>query len=342
MPGGNLTRPLRLLLVLGVRVELLLNRFLPLLLVGFLAIGCQEPLPIPQIDVATAGIADGYQPLEGIRIHAFETGRALFPEGAVWAGGSWTDIEPLEVYAFVIEHPTAGLVVFDTGMSPRVIEDPGYYVGMVGEYLKILEMEQGQDLVSQMTAAGLDPAAVSMVIISHTHYDHTGMIESFPAAEVVMAVDEKHPPADAEGWLPTFVFPEDFDEVERWRELDYDSGEAFATFVSHFDLLGDGSLLAVSLSGHTPGSQGLVIRTTSGPILLTGDAAWTEKSWRYTAAPAFAYDARGWWEQAWRIRRFHELVLDAVIIPGHDRTAVERSKSPAIVAHPFGNSQLEG
>jgi N-acyl homoserine lactone hydrolase len=311
-------------------------------LLCFASTACQDPLPIPQIDVADSGINDGYVAPEGIRVHAFRTGVVKFPEAVVWAGGSWTDIEALEVYAFVIEHPTAGLVVFDTGMSPRAAEDPGYYVGSLGEYFDMLEMEPGQDLVSQMTVAGLDPAAVTRVVISHFHFDHTGMIEAFPAAEVVVAVDEKHPPKGASGWLPDFVFPEDFDQVERWRELDYDKGEAFATFVSHFDLLGDGSLLAISLSGHTPGSQGLVVRTSSGPILLTGDAAWVDKSWRFTAAPIFAYDSRGWWEQAWRIRRFYELAVDAVVIPGHDRTAVERVKSAALVAHPFGRSQLEG
>lgn len=310
-------------------------------LVPLVLAGCHDPLVIPKIEPVVAGLEDGFPGVDGIRIHAFNTGSVRSPEAAVWAGGSWTDTEAMEVFAFAIEHPSAGLVLFDTGLSPSAAEDPSRYVGTVGRELGMIEMLPGQDLPSQMREAGLNIEDVSLIVISHLHFDHTGTIESFPNAEVVIAAAEKSAP-HGEGLMPDFVFPDEFDAVAKWRELDYEQGAPFATFVSHFDLIGDGSLIAVSLSGHTPGSQGLLIRSGEGPVLLTGDAAWTEKSWRYAARPIQAWNMAAWWEQAWRIRRYWQLSPGSTVIPGHDATAVERSRSAALLSHPFGPSPLEG
>ncbi len=311
------------------------------LALAVLASACHEPLVIPVIEPVEAGLVDGYAGPQGIRVHAFNTGSVASVEGAAWAGGSWSDRESMDVFAFVIEHPKAGLVVFDTGLSPRAHDDPAHYVGTIGRELGMLEMAVGQDLPTQMRAAGFDPADVSMVVISHLHFDHTGTIESFPEAEVVIAAEEKHAPV-GQGFLPDFISADEFDEVAHWRELDFRTAKPFATFVAHVDLVGDGSLMAVDLAGHTPGSQGLLVRTDLGPILLTGDAAWTEKSWRYAARPVMAWNMAAWWEQAWRIRRYWQLAPRSLVIPGHDATAVERSRSPVLVSHRFGPSALEG
>jgi N-acyl homoserine lactone hydrolase len=305
-----------------------------------LASGCSDPLVIPTIEPVEAGLTDSYTPLAGIRIHAFNTGSIQSVEAAVWAGGSWTDTEAMEVFAFVIEHPKAGLVVFDTGLSPRAASDPGHYVGAIGRELGMVEASVGQDLPSQMREAGMNPDDVTLVVISHLHFDHTGTIEDFPDAEVVIAAEEINAPR-GEGLMPDFVFDDEFDQVSNWRELDYEKGEPLATFVSHFDLIGDGSLLGVALSGHTAGSQGLLVRTDLGSVLLTGDAAWTEKSWRYAARPITAWSMAGWWEQAWRIRRYWQLAPRSLVIPGHDAAAVERSRSAVLISHRFGPSALE-
>jgi len=39
------------------------------------------------------------------------------------------------------------------------------------------------------------------------------------------------------------------------------------------DVLGDGSFWAVSTPGHSPGHISYVVNATSGPVLITGDAA---------------------------------------------------------------------
>jgi glyoxylase-like metal-dependent hydrolase (beta-lactamase superfamily II) len=121
--------------------------------------------------------------------------------------------------------------------------------------------------------------------------------------------------------------------MEKWQTIDFSTEKPLATLLAAHDLLGDGSILALDLSGHTPGSTGLLIRTADAPVLLTGDAAWTKKSWMWPARPITAYDPSLWWEQAWRIKKFAMLEPQLVVIPGHDDLAVAEVKIASFVAH---------
>jgi glyoxylase-like metal-dependent hydrolase (beta-lactamase superfamily II) len=53
-----------------------------------------------------------------------------------------------------------------------------------------------------------------------------------------------------------------------------------------YDLLGDRSLLAVRLPGHTTGHTGLLVTTNGSQVLLAGDAAWLRESWQQIRPPA--------------------------------------------------------
>jgi glyoxylase-like metal-dependent hydrolase (beta-lactamase superfamily II) len=182
-----------------------------------------------------------------------------------------------------------------------------------------------------MRAAGLAPESVAFVVLSDMHFDHAGEVESFPNAQVVVARTERQAALNAT-WYDAY-FPADYDEVPRWLEIDYREGEPFGTFAAHHDLLGDGSVVLVDVHGHSPGSQGVVIRTEFGPVLIVGDAAALDESWRYASRPAYAYDARAWWEQVWRIKKFVDLVPSATVIPGHDLDSLTQQSNAAVVLH---------
>ncbi|MFN2425189.1 MAG: MBL fold metallo-hydrolase [Candidatus Binatia bacterium] len=267
-----------------------------------------------------------------MKVHAFRTGSVRSVEGATFAGGSWTTLVEMGAWAFVIEHPSAGLVVFDTGLSDRARTDPEHYLGWFGASLDMLDVPEGATLAAQMRAAGLDAREVRRVVISHLHYDHTGGIADFPNAVVIVNSAEK-------AWVEKGVRKTDFVDVDAlagmasWQLVDYRAEKPLATLLAAHDLVGDGSILTVDLSGHTPGSTGLIVRTAEAPILLTGDAAWTEKSWRWPARPIWAYDMSLWWEQAWRIKKFAMLEPRLVVVPGHDDRAVANVAVASFVAH---------
>jgi glyoxylase-like metal-dependent hydrolase (beta-lactamase superfamily II) len=301
-------------------------------LLGSVALACHSPLPIPKIDSTLEGWAQPYEGVAGVRIHAFRTGAVRSAEGAAFAGGSWTSVIQMGAWAFVIEHPGGGLIVFDTGISQRARTDPEHFVGWLGARLNMLDVPEGAGLADQMRAAGLDPANVQKVVISHLHFDHTGGIRDFPNATVIVAKAEKD-------WVlhgltrMDFVDTDALAGIERWQEIDFQAEKPMATFVAVHDLLGDGSLLAVDLAGHTPGSTGLIVRTADAPVLLTGDAAWTENSWRWPARPISAWDMALWWEQAWRIHKFAMLEPRLVVVPGHDDKAVAAIGIASFIVH---------
>jgi glyoxylase-like metal-dependent hydrolase (beta-lactamase superfamily II) len=298
---------------------------------------CQEPLPIPRIEPELENWSQPYEGVEGIRVHAFRTGGMRSIEGATWAGGSWTTSVELGMWAFVVQHPRSGLVVFDTGLAARCRTEPEHYVGWLGAKLHMIRVPEHATLAEQMRASGLDPADVTRVVISHVHFDHTGGIPDFPNATVVVSSAEKD-------WVVHGLKRTDFVDLdalrgmEKWQTIDFSKEKRLATLVAANDLLGDGSVLAVDLSGHTPGSTGLLIRTAAAPILLTGDAAWVKKSWVYPARPIVAYDMNLWWEQAWRIKRFAMLEPKLVVVPGHDDVAVADVETPAFLVHDLPGS----
>jgi glyoxylase-like metal-dependent hydrolase (beta-lactamase superfamily II) len=196
----------------------------------------------------------------------------------------------------------------------------------------MLDVPEGAGLADQMVTAGLDPGNVKKIVLSHVHFDHTGGIRDFPNATVMVSAAEK-------AWVVGGVRPMDFVDTEPlagiagWQTIDFQNDKPLATLLAAHDIVGDGSILAIDLSGHTPGSTGLLVKTADAPVLMTGDAAWTDKSWRWPARPISASDMDLWWEQIWRIRKFAMLEPLLVVIPGHDDAAVAAIRIPSFVAH---------
>jgi glyoxylase-like metal-dependent hydrolase (beta-lactamase superfamily II) len=302
------------------------------LLVAIVACGCAEPRRVGRVEPVLHNWEQPYRGLAGLELHVFNTGSMHMPAGAVFRGGSWLSRRRLDVPAFVVAHPSGDLVVFDTGLRPRAASGGRAYLGLVVSGLDLVDRSDGEALPDQMRAAGLDPGRVTHVVLSHMHFDHTGTIEAFANASIVTASGEKQAALAASRHLD-FYREEDWASSARWVEIRYDVGQPYATFVSHHDLLGDGSIVLVDLHGHTPGSQGMLLATSGAPILLTGDAAWVEQSWRYPAEPVSAWDMDTWWQQIWRIKKFVQLVPTALVVPGHDLKPLERIEHRAVVFH---------
>jgi len=257
------------------------------------------------------------------------------PRGFLFQGGSWFERMELPVPTFVIRHPDGRIVVYDTGFSEAINRNPNEYLGFFASVVGRFAMGNGQALSAQMREAGIDPAGVTHVVLSHLHFDHAGGIEDFPAAEVVVSYAEHSRARHATEAL-SFFNPADFDSVSRWRDIEFDDESRYATFSAHLDLLGDGSLLLVPLPGHTLGSIGMIVRLQDAPVLLAGDAAPVEESWRYAAVPFWAEDEEAWWETIWRIKKFLQLVPGAVVYGGHDARAVAVGGRDTVISHPPG------
>jgi glyoxylase-like metal-dependent hydrolase (beta-lactamase superfamily II) len=196
--------------------------FLFVLVLGLASLqGCERTRTVPRVEPTLYAWPRPYNGVPGLEIHVFNTGSMSLPRGFLFQGGSWFERMELPVPTFVIRHPDGRTVVYDTGFSEAINRNPNEYIGFFASVVGRFAMADGQALSAQMREAGIDPADVTHVVLSHLHFDHAGGMEDFPAAEVVVSYAEHSRARHASGAF-SFFNPADFDSVTRWREIEFD------------------------------------------------------------------------------------------------------------------------
>ena len=134
----------------------------------------------------------------------------------------------------------------------------------------------GPDLgkvATNLKAAGVEPAAIDTILVTHLHPDHIGGTFSkegaslFPKAEMV--VNE----ADIAFWTNNDIAakaPADIKDFWAWAQS---SLKAYDGRVRRFSKDGEAvkSITAVQLPGHTPGHSGYMITSGNQSLLVWGD-----------------------------------------------------------------------
>ncbi len=294
--------------------------------------GCQKPLRLPYIPPELHNWPTPYKGTEGLKLHVFTTGSFEVPEAFLTRGGNWFKRHKLDILTFLIDHPREGLIGFNTGLSRQIAEDPQYYLGALLMALTKPKMAQGQDLLSQMQQVGFPREKVRFLIVSDLRFYHTGELEGFSSAEVVVQQKEYDAARQTQSWL---YRKSHYDHVRHWKFITYPLDRPIGTFFSHYDLLGDGSLILIEASGATPGNQALLVRLPNQPALLCGSLVPIEANYRYAAVPLLLSDREAWWEKIWRLKKLKELAPELLILPDHSLKAVQNLKTPDIKVHPF-------
>lgn len=272
-----------------------------------------------------------------VEIELLEAGSCKHPEGMVLGTFS---LKPVVFPALVllIRHPTRGLVLFDGGYDPRVFEAARAFPYSL--YLKTLPacIEPEQRVVAQLAARGHSVGDVSHVVLSHFHPDHVGALLDFPSARVVAHREGLLAARKGgairhllNGYLPGLV-PDDIDErLQAVEELPQVAlGPALAPFETAFDLFGDGSLLAVDLSGHVQGQLGLYARLASGAeAFFVADACYNRLAFeelRLPAAPVrlITYDHRRYVAQIHKLHELHRRRPELHLVPSHCTESIRR------------------
>jgi len=157
---------------------------------------------------------------------------------------------------FLVEHPTAGPIMVDTGFHPSVVRDVSPQLGPGARLLYRVRMDREQTAAAQLAARGLSPADVTTVVMTHLHIDHASGISELPDATYVVDRREWAAAGAPRGALKGYV-PAHFDHPFDWRVIDYDAPGAtpFETFGRSVDLFGDGSVRLLSTPGHTLGTS---------------------------------------------------------------------------------------
>jgi N-acyl homoserine lactone hydrolase len=152
---------------------------------------------------------------------------------------------------YLIRHGS-DYMLWDTGLPAALVGHPNSNPAMTAS-LRV-------SIVDQLARIGVRPDQVSILGISHYHFDHIGQAASFPRARLIMGAGDI---AALRGTEPG---------IERAPLAPWLTGGGQVTEArGDHDVFGDGKVVLVNLPGHTPGHRGLLVRLASQNVLLSGD-----------------------------------------------------------------------
>lgn len=200
--------------------------------------------------------------------------------------------EPIEIYFYVLEHPTAGDYLVDSGVASEFAREGGSDAvsALVESVMNTAALEVHVPMADWIASR---PRPLSGVLLTHVHLDHVMGLPDVPA-EVPVYVGPGETRHRAflnlftQGTLDRFLARPD--PLREWAFPAAavgagDPAESGAARVRVLDVFGDASLFALHVPGHTPGSMAFVVRTTDGPKLLVGDTSHTAWGWQNGVEP---------------------------------------------------------
>jgi len=228
---------------------------------------------------------------QSLNISHFSTGYCTAHERIAIRSGKWKEI-PFHATCSLIEHPSLGPIVFDTGYTERFYEVTARFPNRIYAYVTPTTTQPEWSLKSQLEARGIKAEEVPYVIISHFHADHIAGLKDFPYSNILCSkaafdytLARKGMAAVQKGILPELL-PEDLSERVEFIE-DQPKTQREDALEAHIDYFGDGSLKFVLLPGHAHGQIGVLVGEESDqPELLAGDAYWLTESLEKNILPA--------------------------------------------------------
>ena len=240
---------------------------------GTAAMEAQLDLPGP-VELETINSADWSVSLAGLV--------NLKNPAAVAAGLKDRD-EAIQVYAHLIKHPKYGNFLIDTGVSAKILKEPDE-VGLNRLLRKAIHLERMQIKTSTADILKNLSQPLSGVFFTHLHLDHmSGMPDIADHVPLYMGKTE----SSERNFANLFVHGasnallQGKQDLQEWA-FQADPQNLFEGIV---DIFSDGSVFAISVPGHTAGSTAYLVRSKTGPVLLTGDTCHTRWGWENTVEP---------------------------------------------------------
>lgn len=190
--------------------------------------------------------------------------------------------EPIQIYFYLLEHPTQGDYLVDTGIARSIAQRSD---DMPVSWLVRQAMDMDTLHVHVDTATWLDQRKSPLrgVFLTHLHLDHILGLQDLPKTTPVYVG-----PGEAATSRFLHIFSrgttnqnlDGFGPLREWQVVPRQDGQLGVA-----DVFGDRSLYAIHTPGHTDGSMAYVVRSTEGPQLLTGDGCHTAWGWEHGVEP---------------------------------------------------------
>jgi len=198
--------------------------------------------------------------------------------------------------------------------------DDQYLLWDTGHAMTAPNVAPKVSIVDQLGQINVKPEQITYVGISHYHADHTGQIGSFPKATLLIGKGDWEAitaPKPAEGV--------NFKPFENW----INGGGNVQPVPIDKDVFGDGSVMMLYTPGHTPGHHSVLVKTSAGNFIITGDAAHFRENYDSDGVPSFNYDRAQTIASLERLKQI-ATTFNATVVIQHDARDV--GKIPAIGA----------
>lgn len=211
-------------------------------------------------------------------------------------------------------HPTAYYVWLAVSKTHTVLID----AGLAPETAANVDgLEYNGSPLNLIAALGISPLQIDIAVLTHLHYDHTGVVADLPRARYVVQAEELRywigPIARRnvrEQWLSSAK------DVEHIRSV----GDRLQLVEGDSELLPGLSVHLVG--GHTAGMQVVRIKTADGYAVIASDASHYYENIEDDSPFAILHDIPGMY---FAFDRINELADSPhLVVPGHDPEVARR------------------
>jgi glyoxylase-like metal-dependent hydrolase (beta-lactamase superfamily II) len=214
---------------------------------------------------------------------------------------------PLDYYVWVARNSERAVLI-DTGFNAEVAAKRGRGVLRCP--------------IDSLRLVGIDPDAVSDVVITHLHYDHVGNFTLLPAARFHLQETEMHFATGRHMKYRHFAHHYEPDDVAAMVKMNF--AQRVVMHDGPVDLAPGIQLQPVG--GHTPGLQVVRVKTARGWVVVASDASHFYDNIENRRPFSNACDVCTMLEAYDTVYRLADSKQH--VIPGHDPQVLERYPAP--------------
>lgn len=237
--------------------------------------------------------------------------------------------EPIQIYFYALHHPVRGTFLVDSGLERGLVEpERSERLGRLVRWAMDTDALRVHLPTADWVVA--NGGRLGGVFLTHLHLDHIMGLPDVPAGTPVYTGPGE---TGASHFLNVFSrgttdrLLEGVGPLREWRFAPDPAGR----FAGVLDVFGDGSVFALHVPGHTPGSTAFAVRTTEGPALLLGDATHTRWGWENGVEPgSFSLDGPQSADSLARLIDLASRVPGIRVHPGHQSLAPEPPARAAV------------
>ncbi len=230
-----------------------------------------------------------------VKIQFVECGYCTQLERNALSDGNFKSIK-FPMMVGIIEHPTKGIILYDTGYSRRFFSETSKFPLKIYAHLTPVHFRDEDHIHNHLKKMGKSVKDVSHIVVSHFHADHIGALLDFPEAKYIYMEKAFSPlnglkgfKALRHGFLPGLI-PSDFSArsilVEQLALMEIPHPAIKTAFGEGYDLLGDGSLMGIELPGHAEGQLGVFLSTEAQDYFLVSDGCWRVRTYKEQILPS--------------------------------------------------------